>query len=217
MHHVNRALTVRLCLPRGIRIGGRDRQTWAWSTFISTRYLLSAYFLAVYCYKRMRLITRVYGSYTSLQVPLCHGIGNLQSVISSPMTLLTGSPIGKVCPGQQLTFTCVTNGTSSHAWSSDEYIGEGGIQLEFAAFHSPGHILSNSVSESDLGTFAQLITVENKTQGVLKSRLQITVSADFPAPNISCLNVDNGPGLTNSTTFQLLGTCISFHYCILGV
>ena len=43
MHYVNRPLTFRLRLPRGSRFGGRDRQTWAWSTFISARYLLGAY------------------------------------------------------------------------------------------------------------------------------------------------------------------------------
>ena len=57
LYDTNRALAFRLRLPRGICIGGRDRQMWAWSTFIRAHYLLSAYFLAVYRYKRMRLIS----------------------------------------------------------------------------------------------------------------------------------------------------------------
>jgi hypothetical protein len=104
-----------------------------------------------------------------------------------------------VCPGEVITFTCVTNGTLSHNWTSDvnEYIVD---QLEFAAFHLPGEIRSETLLAS-----AQLIAVENRTQGIIRSELRLTVAADFPIPNISCLNVDHGPRLTNSTSFQLLG------------
>ena len=41
---------------------------WAWSTVISARYLLSAYFLAVYRYKRMRLLTRIYGIWYGVDI-----------------------------------------------------------------------------------------------------------------------------------------------------
>ena len=77
MHHVNLGLTFRLRLPRGICIGGRDHQTWVWSTFISARYLLGAYFLAVYRYKRMRLITRVYGNvWVTIMIQILYRIMN---------------------------------------------------------------------------------------------------------------------------------------------
>ena len=126
-------------------------------------------------------------------------LGNLQPVITSPMVSLSGTPTGHVCPGEVITFTCVTNGSSSHAWRSDEYIGEGGIQLEFASYDSPGDIHSNPASSAD--TFATLIAVENRT---LQSQLHITVAADRSNFTIiSCMNVD--ADLVKNTSFQVLG------------
>lgn len=101
-----------------------------------------------------------------------------------------------------MVFTCITNGSSSHAWISDEYIGVGGIQLEFAAFESPGLIRTPQNNPASL-TLARLIAVDG-VQGILQSKLEITVSADYKTPTIlSCLNVDRN--LTNTTRIEILG------------
>lgn len=38
------------------------------------------------------------------------------------------------CPGEQVVFTCITRGSHTLVWSSNEYIGSGGYQLEFSIF-----------------------------------------------------------------------------------
>ena len=131
---------------------------------------------------------------------------NLQVTTASPLVVLSSSlPEGRgVCPGDEITFTCVTNRSASLAWSSDDYIGRGGIQLEFASFDSPGKIARNRVSP--IGTQASLISKEikeNETQGILESQLNVIVTSDYPNPTINCLNID--AGYKETTSFQLLG------------
>lgn len=133
---------------------------------------------------------------------------NLQVATASPMVVLSTSlPEGRdVCPGDAITFTCVTNGSASLAWSSDDYIGRGGIQLEFASFDNPGKIARNRISP--IGTQASLISKEieeNKTQGILESQLNVIVTSDYLNPSIKCLSVDTG--IQETTSFQLLGMC----------
>ena len=131
---------------------------------------------------------------------------NLQMATTSPLIMLSSSLSEgrQACPGDEITFTCLTNGSSSLAWISDDYIGQGGIQLEFASFDSPGRIARNRVSP--IGTQATLVSKEieeNETQGILESQLNIIVTSDYPSPTIKCLNVDTGS--QESTSFQLLG------------
>ena len=118
------------------------------------------------------------------------------------MTSLTSTHSGQPCPGDVMIFTCVTNGSSSHAWRSDEYIGVGGIQLEFAVFDSPATIRTppNNPASSMLARF---IAAENRVQGILQSKLEITVSTDYTNFTILCMNVDGN--LTNSTRIEILG------------
>lgn len=125
---------------------------------------------------------------------------------ASPLTTLSTTLNGGqgACPGEKITFTCVTNGSASHAWMSDQYIGQGGIQLEFASYHNPGAILRKQVSPE--GTLARLIAndiEENSTVGILESQLDIIASADYPSADITCLYVDTRTPTT--TRFQLLG------------
>ena len=135
--------------------------------------------------------------------------GSLQTDATSPTTMLSSTLRDghRTCPGDKVIFNCVTNGSASHAWRSDEYIGQGGIQLEFASYDSQGFIRSNPAS--NIGTFATLIAIENRTQGIIRSQLEITVTSDYPNATISCLHVDTGS--SNTTAFQLLGTFISGH------
>lgn len=138
--------------------------------------------------------------------PDCDAAVNSQVGDPSPLTMLSSSlrQGERACPGERITFTCVTNGSASHAWMSNEYIGRGGIQLEFASFDSPGEIRRNTASQG--GTLARLIAKvveENETTGLLESQLDIVVISEFPNPIISCLYVDTGS--SNAASFQLLG------------
>lgn len=117
------------------------------------------------------------------------------------MASLTSTHSGRPCPGDTLVFTCITNGSSSHAWISDEYIGIGGIQLEFAAFESPGLIRTPQNNPAS-STLARLIAVD-RVQEILQSRFEITVSTDYNTSTISCHNVDRN--LMNTTTIEILG------------
>ena len=53
--------------------------------------------------------------------------------IQSP-TLYNGN---LACSGDEITFFCETRGSSIIAWTSDEYIGQGGAQLQFVAAKVP--------------------------------------------------------------------------------
>lgn len=133
-------------------------------------------------------------------------VNSLQKATASLQIVLSSQlPEGqRVCPGDQIVFTCMTNGSASLAWSSDDYIGRGGIQLEFASFHDPGRIARNQ--GSPIGTQATLISKEieeNETKGILESQLNIIVTSDYQIATINCLHVDTGS--QESTVFQLLG------------
>ena len=77
-------------------------------------------------------------------------VGTLQTAAATELpqiSLSSSLPDGQgVCPEEEIKFTCVTNGSASHAWMSDEFIGSGGIQLEFASFDSPGAVRRNPSS-----------------------------------------------------------------------
>ena len=119
---------------------------------------------------------------------------------------MTSTHSGQPCPGDVIIFTCVTNGSSSHVWRSDEYIGMGGIQLEFAAFDNPGTIIRTPLNNPASSTLARLIAAENRVQGILQSKLEITVSTDYTNFTILCMNVDRN--LTNSTRIEVLGMLV---------
>ena len=134
---------------------------------------------------------------------------------SSPTTLLTSSLRDgqRACPGDTITFTCVTNESASHAWISDEYIGQGGFQLEFASYHRPGKTISATGVSPTIAhaTLIANVIEDNSTVGILESKLEVTVVSDYPIASIMCLHVDNGT--SNTTTFQLLGKCIGKRGC----
>ena len=133
----------------------------------------------------------------------------LMNGVSSQITLSSMPPEGRgACPMDVRTFTCVTNGSATHAWQSDEYIGASasvsGEQLEFTYLDSPGDVLAgDSPARAEL---IRRVLEVNETVGLLESELRVTVSADYQNATISCLYVDTGN--TISTSFQLLGICM---------
>ena len=112
-------------------------------------------------------------------------------------TLLEGN---YSCPGQEIIFTCVTNGSVVVAWSSNEYIGTGGLQLEFTSRDSVGRRITSSSNPS---TFAELTM---RAEGlVTESQLHIIVSRDIPMATVTCSDVSGGS--TTFISFGLLRKC----------
>lgn len=110
-------------------------------------------------------------------------------------TLLQGK---YACPGQEVIFTCATNGSLVTAWSSEEYIGINGRQLEFITSHPLGHRVTSMVNPN---TFAELTMKMGEL--VTESQLHILVSRDIPVANITCADVSGGS--SSSTLFEVLG------------
>ena len=93
--------------------------------------------------------------------------------------------------------TCVTTNSAIQAWSSEEYIGQGGIQLEFLTVDEIGR---NLTSSKDSTTFA-LLTHVNSSADILEiqSQLHIKVSANYSRFNVTCHNPPHN--LTKSVTY----------------
>ena len=110
--------------------------------------------------------------------------------------MLTSS-VEQVCPGKSVTFTCTTNGSSTLAWESDDYIGAGS-QFEFRSIDNIGDSESNSDAVATL-------TATNTTDGViiLISTLRIVSRPNTPNVSVSCRNV--GLGQINTSTVPLAG------------
>ena len=91
----------------------------------------------------------------------------------------TISSTQRVCPGERITFTCVTRGSLITAWLSEEYIGAGGVRVEFAAVD-----IGESV-QIDQDTVATLISAEvvNSTR-ILTSQLTITATSQHQNPSV---------------------------------
>ena len=99
-------------------------------------------------------------------------------------TLLDGK---YACPGQEVTFTCITNGSVVVAWSSDDYIGSNGRQLEFARSNFLGARVTSTI---DPNTFAELTMKEDGL--VTESQLHITVSQEISSATVTCIDVGTG-------------------------
>ena len=110
--------------------------------------------------------------------------------------MLTSS-VEQVCPGKSVTFTCTTNGSSTLAWESDDYIGAGS-QFEFRLIDSVG------ASHSNFDAVATLIA-RDSTDGelILTSTLRVISRPNTQNVTVSCRNV--GLGRINTSTVPLAG------------
>ena len=106
--------------------------------------------------------------------------------------------------GEIVTFTCVTRGSTLIAWSSDEYIGSGGLRLEFISVDQIG----TTRSTANGGTVAQLVA-STREGGIdtLVSQLNISVQSIYQISSITCHNI--GMGTTNTTAFEIAGIASS--------
>jgi hypothetical protein len=118
-------------------------------------------------------------------------------------TLLDGN---FACPGREVVITCATNTSLVVAWSSDEYIGTGGLQLEVTSIDSVGTRIQSTINPS---AFAELTM---KTGGlVTESQLHILVSRDIPMTTVTCSDVSSG--FTSYLSFELLRKCTVLKQC----
>lgn len=109
------------------------------------------------------------------------------------------------CPGQRVVFTCVTRGSPTIAWTSQEYIGPVGVRLLLASFHDIGSPIESQINPN---VVASLVNKSNDGgMQVLESELSLVISSDIPTATITCVH---GNGTPNTTTFQALGMCEQF-------
>jgi hypothetical protein len=104
-----------------------------------------------------------------------------------------------VCPGEIVTFTCVTRNSAIIGWNSIEYIGTG-LQLEFDEGGNRDEIHRGSIDSDTMATFIN-DTLENGIR-VLVSELQINVSSISAFPSVTCVHVSNNE--RNTSTFRVL-------------
>ena len=128
----------------------------------------------------------------------------LSAVTQSAAVTLTSSSLHQrqlACPGQQLTFTClVPEGAHVIAWSSEEYIGERGVQIELTHGEGEGYAVNSSSHPTTVATLVKL-----KGEHIVKSTLSIVVSSHYAAATITCGNVGNND---SSISFRLLGIAL---------
>ena len=126
-------------------------------------------------------------------------IVTLPHVTPNPqVTMTTSLEVGKsACPGEIIIFNCIVNGSQTLFWSS-EYIGTGGIQLEFSTANRIGERQNSSVNPD---TFATLINVtDNGRNSLLQSELHIMSNQ---SSTVSCLTTNAGS--EQSIAFIVLG------------
>ncbi len=114
---------------------------------------------------------------------------NLTSTITSEGYLLW--------PEEEVVFTCETRGLVLE-WTSDDYIGEGGIALEFSVFIDN---LGDVRTADQTGSTAILTNIDHN----MASQLRIKTSSQFPTSSVSCTNFND---TSTPIEFSVLGMII---------
>ena len=147
-------------------------------------------FLHVYA-KCLSRIYCVMHNYTAVVVPgrviLAHNLGDSNVAYNT----------------QRVTFICtiiVKDRDLVITWSSDEYIGTGGLVLQLTSADPPGFSVPNPRNPT---TVATLLNTTRSSDGLITvtSSLQLVASAKYPTSSISCRA--NGPaGPVETVAFQ---------------
>ena len=106
--------------------------------------------------------------------------------------------------GETVTFTCMTIGSNTIAWSSDEYIGSDGNRLEFIPVDMEG--ATQRVGQT-VATLVNISSVEGVV--ILVSQLQISVQSTYQISSITCHSLGNDA--VNTISFLTAGTKIFLH------
>ena len=123
-----------------------------------------------------------------------------QELNSTLHSTIFGLPIAFT--NEDVNFTCVIRQSNNMRWTSEQYIGTGGRQLEFASVEPVG---STRTAPGNNQTVAKLISVSDS---VIISQLHIRIqSSTFPIASVQCH--DTGVGTNASIRFRLAGMCVS--------
>ena len=100
--------------------------------------------------------------------------------------------------GDGVTFRCITVGSTTLAWSGDDYIGG---RIEFMATETGAQISPNNF------TSVELVDVYSDVNGrcVMESQLSIIVQKTIRSTSVTCHHV--GSGISESISFHLSGKC----------
>ena len=94
-----------------------------------------------------------------------------------------------VCPGDEINIICEIKGSRILGWSSDQYIGTGGVQLEFTTSDSAGFQRRSPVNPNAVAT----LTSSDSVRRIITSTLHIiVVSSDVSNSSIACDHRNNG-------------------------
>ena len=111
----------------------------------------------------------------------------------------------RTCPGEEVIFTCTVRGPSNLsviavAWSSTEYIGQGG-SLQFSTINMIGDVETSTGMDGVITANATLTNNINVNgEFVLESTLRITA---VEASTVTCIDSNGGPA---SIEFTISGT-----------
>ena len=131
----------------------------------------------------------------------CQSITGLASVTvtATDMINLTSTITNEnhtLWPEMEVNFTCETRGLVLE-WTSDDYIGEGGIALEFSVFiDNLGDTRTLDLTQT--GSMAILTSVDH----MMASQLRIKTSSGFPTSSVTCTNFN---GTSQTIMFSVLG------------
>ena len=118
----------------------------------------------------------------------------LISAVSSQLSLNNSLDGSLACPGQQILFVCLVN-SPQLVWSSQQYIGQLGVRIEFSA-----SIDNVGDTREMMGANATLLGLNGAN--IISSELRITASPEFPTASVTC---GNDVGQTKTSTFNVLG------------
>ena len=98
-----------------------------------------------------------------------------------------------VRPGDNVTFTCTTINSSIIAWSSEEYIGRGGVRLDLSA------VTHSESSQISTATAVLLNTGSNGEGAIVLTSALSLIAKGIPYISVTCINIGRE---TNSTITQ---------------
>ena len=128
-------------------------------------------------------------------------------MLVSALTLSSTVPAGvRVCPGQEITFTCVTEDSPTIAWESFDYIDVGSL-LEFGAFNHPGDSRTSPINPDTVATLVG-ISINKHGEQVLASELRLIPIPQFPISSVSCVH---GNGTKSTIVLSVQGELINYH------
>jgi hypothetical protein len=95
----------------------------------------------------------------------------------------TYAPMVNGCPGDIMNLNCMVKGSRILTWSSDQFIGTDGRQLEFTDSDSEGRELRSDV---DPNTVAVLTSMDSDTRTMISTLDVIVASFDVSNSSIVC-------------------------------